>query len=192
MLDSTGYAELIKRKPLLVHLVWEPDQAKLDSILEHGLASGGNSHYGSHWASRPGHVYLADAAYAVSAGHLETLRASRPRVFCVDTAKLEPASVNPDEDHFLPNNPMDLGTRNQIDGRHVLRYFHKPWPPAQWLREWTDYLRLPSLPSLGEWAEQSNLGHDPAETLYSIRKGSLAYRGVIPPDALRLAGTGPC
>ena len=50
--------------------------------------------------------------------------------------------------------------------------------------EWATYLRIRPVPSWGEWADGVDLGRDSSTTLYSLRMGSIAYRGGVPPAAL--------
>jgi hypothetical protein len=81
------------------------------------------------------------------------------------------------------------GNANLIGGELACQHFRREFPPSKWLWDWAEYLRIGPLPSLGEWADAVGLGDNPAETRYSVTRGSFAYNGVVPPSALRLVRT---
>lgn len=184
MIDRTGYAALLVRQPYLYHLVGDINDDKLGSVLEHGLDRTA-SHYGGMFVSRPGHAYMGSLRTVLRGDALRGLRERGPYALLrIEVGKLEPHRINPDEDHFMTGYWVENSV-NCVDGKHACRRFHLPFPPTTWIWEWAEYLKRP-IPTLGEWAEGVKLGADPAETRYSLAKGSLAYGGVIPPDALRL------
>lgn len=185
MLDSTSYAELTTSKRFLFHLVWDSDEGKFQSVKEEGLAQA-EARYDGFWRTRPGHVFMGTTKYLCFSDRDE----APWDLWRVDMTKLDRRKINPDEDHFLPG----LGTNtdgnhyfggNLIEGRTACWHFKREVPPTKWLWEWQEYLGLAPLPSLGEWADAIGLGSNPLETRYSIAKGSLAYEGTIPPDALK-------
>lgn len=184
MLDSTGYATLVAKRPYFYHAVYDPTEARLDSIRENGLERE-QTHYEGVWKSRVGHVYMGEMrwirrciASCDEDGFGSTLR--------IETAKLDRRRISADEDHFLP---QGFEKHNMVDGKPACYHFHRGFPPCKWLWEWTAYLRLLPLPSLGEWAASVNLGENPEETRYSITKGSISYEGVVPPSALSVVSS---
>ena len=187
MIDSAGYAELLGRKPILWHRAWDATPETVESILTNGLAHPGHSNYVGFWESRPGCVYIGERSYA---------RNLKPKadeekpwaLFAVDVAQLERVRINPDEDTFsnYGTGSAKFAIDGQPDGKHVCCHFHIPPPPNGNLWDWGNWLGAP-LPTLGQWADGVGLGDDPRCTLYAVRRGrSLAYRGVVPPNALRL------
>jgi hypothetical protein len=184
MLDTLGYGELTARRPFFYHFLWRTDDAKLDSVLTHGLERV-DSHWDGLWRSRPNHVYIGDMS-RIRAIFTQGCRATKQPwdLLRVDTSLLERHRFNADEDHFTTGDYPEL-SKNRVNDKHACQYFHKPFPPTQWIYDWGKYLRFP-IPSLGEWADAVGLGDDPAEVRYSMSKGSVAYRGVIPPKALSL------
>jgi hypothetical protein len=190
MIGSTAYAALLAHRSTLLHLVWASDKAKLESILSNGLTRETSS-YSGFWESRPGHVYLAEprTVRKLLSNENEGRDASWA-LLRIDPARLDRRKVNPDEDHFLTqlitmsDNTQDFHGDNFIAGKHVCSHFHREFPPSKWLWEWAEYLKLAPLPSLGEWADAVDLGSDEREALYSMSKGSIAYDGTVPPDAL--------
>jgi hypothetical protein len=191
VLNSTSYAELTTRKRFFFHLSWDSDEDKFQSVKREGLVQA-EARYDGFWRTRPGHVFIGTPRY------LRKLFSDHDKapwdLWRVDTTKLDRRKLNPDEDHFMPG----LGTGpdgnqyfggNLIKGRTACCHFKREVPPTKWLWEWQEYLGLAPLPSLGEWADAIGLGSNPAETRYSIAKGSLAYGGTVPPDALTLVKT---
>jgi hypothetical protein len=188
MLDATGFAELCVRRPFLFHVVHDTQEAKLDSILSCGLERT-RSHYEGFWESRPRHVYMGSKDY-VGSGYLSGLREDGPySVLRVDVAKLDRERINPDEDHFQTQNFLDEKQRNFVGGKHVCAVFGIEFPPTHWLWEWGEWLHK-SVGSLGDWAEAVNLGSDPRHVRHSMRRGSLAYDGIVPPAALSVVSSG--
>ena len=183
MIDSAGYAELLARKPILYHRVWDSD-GKLDSILEHGLERV-ESIYSGFFVSRPGHVYMGDRATVLGIQPEED--ETKPwTLLAIDTRQCERQRINPDEDDFMCHNFCDAPAASA--GERACRRTHTTWPPSKWLWEWAQWLKIP-FPNLGEWADMIGLGDDPAQTRYAISKGRLAYRGVVPASALRVVET---
>jgi hypothetical protein len=183
VIDSAGYAELLARAPTLYHRVWDSD-AKLDSILAHGLERVA-SNYSGFFESRPGCVYMGERERVLSM-RPEADDARPWTLLAIDTRQLERGRINPDEDDFMCHGFCDHALARL--GERACRRSHTPWPPSKWLWEWARYLSIP-LPSLGEWAEQVGLGDDPAQTRFGIARRRLAYRGVVPASALRVVET---
>src|SRR5579862_9668459 len=124
MLDSDGYAELLARRPVLYHRVWDSDEATEESILEHGLervASG----YTGFWESRPGSVFLkADPAVTEPKyPHGLPDDACPWSLFAVVTARLERERIMPDEDCFLTHglidNPLARRGEREVKRHHL-------------------------------------------------------------------------
>lgn len=184
MLDSTGFAALTARRPELYHLVAYSSEERLTSVMEHGLERA-ETRYSGVWRSRENHVYLADSARIKSLFFESDSKWGDYDLLAINTGMLDRKRINADEDWFATGGNFAY---NRIGDKHACQVFRRPFPPCQWTHQWADYLKLAPLPSLGEWADQVNLG-TPAETRYSIRKGSVAYNGVVPPDALRLVKT---
>lgn len=174
---------MVACSPQLFHIVYRADHRTRQSVNENGLVSGSPRHFWHPlYNARPGHVYLATGQM------LQKIRNWGDRscpvdVFAVNSSVLCAARVNPDEDWFMPD---DMQPGNTVRGRHVLEVFGLEWPPNGWMWDWAKHLGLPALPSLGDWADALNLGSDPAQTRYSLGRGSIAYKGVIPPAALTL------
>jgi len=176
VIEREQLAEVAARERRFYHLAVNADGETVASVLEHGLERT-RGYYRDFWESRPGHVYLGRFPYLkrlFSRNHGEQVKGA---LFSVDLALLEPARVNPDEDHF---------SFYGRDGVATTQRFRLQPSPALWTWEWAAYLRMWTPPSLGEWAEQVELGKDPATTRFSIGRGSFAYRGVVPPATLRL------
>ncbi len=188
MIHSDGYAELLARRPVLYHRVWDSDEAKDASVLEHGLervASG----YTGFWESRAGHVFL-NASQAVFERHPHMREpGARPwSLFAVATAQLERQRIEPDEDCFLTHSFIDHELARR--GERECRRHHVPFPPSTWLAEWGAYLGI-GCPTLAEWADAVELGSDPQATRATIMANTtLSYRGVVPASALRLVAHG--
>ena len=186
MLDSTTAAWMATTR--LYHVVYRADHETRQSVEENGLVAGVPRHFwGRQWWPRDGHVYLA------TSGYLKGVRGWGRQecpvdVYAVDSAALVASRVNADEDHFITNDWV-TGGANMIGDRHACQAFHLPFPPTPWMWQWAEYLKLHPLPTYGEWAEAVDLGGDPAQTAYSLKRGSIAYRGDVPPSALRLIHT---
>jgi hypothetical protein len=182
MLDSAGYAELLACRPFLFHRVWDADDLKIESIMSNGLERA-YTNYTGFWASRPGHVYMGTRPEAVRVKPKED--GDKPWVLLrICTARLDRRCIDPDEDHFLTHNWV--GGELAARGSAACRRLNVPFPPSQWAWEWARYLGTP-LCSLGEWAEQVELGRNPAQTRFSVALGRLSYSGVVRPDALSVA-----
>ena len=187
MLDSTTAAWMTTTHERLYHVVYRADHESRASIEENGLVAGTLRHrWHPLYLPRDGHVYLATG---------ECLPRVRGwgcteypiDVYAVDSAALAATRINPDEDWFFADDW--IASTNMIGDQHACQVFNLPLPPTQWMWQWADYLKLHPLPSYGEWAEAVDLGCDPAQTAYSLERGSIAYRGDIPPSALRLIHT---
>jgi len=188
LIDREGLAEMVYRDRHLYHLVWDATPEKIASVQEHGLERV-RSNYTGYWESRSDHVYLGRLSHieriffkGVPSGQAFVNDAGLANwsIFAVDLAALEPQRVNPNEDHFA---------FYSANGQEVSRRFGLPFSPCKWAWDWARYLGIRPPASLGEWAEAINLGRDPDTTRYSAAQGSIAYRGVVPPNALRLIRT---
>ena len=185
MIDSTSFVQMSSAS--FYHCVIDATAERVNSVLENGLERT-TTHFSGMWQSRPKHVYMGDVKTVKRA----VLNSAKERevpyaIFRVDCGLLDRRKVNADEDHFITQNFYDFRqSANVIGGRHACEVFHRPFPPSEWMWEWTQYMGWRALPTLGEWAEQVDLGSNPAETRYSMLRGSIAYEGVVPPKALSL------
>jgi hypothetical protein len=169
MLTADGARELAYKEPWLYHVVWKSDLRARETIASDGLAPGRMRH---HWhplfKPRPAHVYLATrrylerAAWWMRSGSIDDL-------YAVSTKFLVPGRINPDEDHFSGDGITACDNLG----------LHRP-PDMDLWRVFGSSL----VPSYGTWADQVGLGSDPNHVIYSVRQGSLAYNGVVPPKAL--------
>lgn len=174
--------------PKLYHVVYRADLETRQSVRDNGLVSGRSRHeWHPQWAPRPGHVYLATSK------KLARVRQWGKKdypvdVFSVDTTYLARQHVNPDEDWFIPSDyTTDFGTTDvegNVFAKHPLEVFKLPPPPNPWVWEWATYMKA-SVPSFGEWADLVGLS-TPEQTRFSLSKGTVAYRGEVPPVALQL------
>lgn len=189
MLDSDGYAELLARRPVLYHRIWDSDEATDASVLEHGLervVSG----YAGFWTSRPGHVFLKARPEVMTEGYPhDRPPGARPwTLFAVATASLERQRFEPDEDSFLTQNFMVPKTARESE--RECRRHRVPFPPSVWLWEWGQYLGC-GCPTLAEWADAVGLGSDPQATRGTIMADTtLSYAGAVPASAVRLVSRG--
>lgn len=168
MLTRDGAAKLAYRHPWLYHVVHRADEGTRETVASDGLAPGPSRHrWHPLFTPRPGHVYLATMGYISSAPW--NLWRQGDEMYAVDTSLLVPDRVNPDEDNFSTHM---AGACDR---------FNLPRPAGMEL--WKMFRSV--VPSYGDWADQVDLGSDPAHIAHSLRHGSLAYRGVIPPTALR-------
>lgn len=188
MIDSNGYAELLARRPFLFHRVWGADDARLGSVLDNGLERV-SSQYVGFFESRPGHVYMGDRASVLEIEPECDPDTTPWALLRIDVAHLEPCRFSADEDHFMVHSFCDHESARR--GEQICRQFHIEFPPSKWVWEWAEYLRL-KIPSLGQWADAVGLGADPAEVRYSLSRGTVAYRGVVPPAALRVVERHAC
>lgn len=143
---------------------------RLESIMQHGLhpwdspvAGGSRYDVGEKWIQpRPGHVYLdpdASEAWQKARGVIDP-QVGEPIVFRIDPSKLDPQGISPDED-----------------------VMYKYWPHAPRNQDvhWRDEIDK----SLGDYAEKHGWGNDPMNTQQALNdQQPIAYRGVIPPEAL--------
>jgi hypothetical protein len=189
MLDGDGYAELLARRPVLYHRVWDSDEATDASVLEHGLervASG----YTGFWESRCGHVFLKASPETPEASfpHMRPPNARPWTLFAVATAHLERRRFEPDEDSFLTQNFLAAKTA-KVSIRECQRH-RVPFPPSVYLWEMGSWLGC-GCPTLAEWADAVGLGSDPQATRETIMADStLSYSGIVPASALRLVSRG--
>ena len=150
--------------------------AHLESIMQHGLVPwdsdlAGGSAYTEGWLQpRPGHVYLhqdpqrahelglnAEVARLEPGTNVEE-QVYNPKTitFKIDPRYLHHEHVNPDED-YMPGASFDERDKELVD----------------------------KYKSLGNMAEQFGWGDIPHETeRHIVREKPIAYRGVIPPEAL--------
>lgn len=189
MIDVPSPARAARRP--WFHLLWNATPERVESVRMHGLERVA-SNYREFWESRPGHTYLGSKRAIQNVyfkgqtpfagrAHIPGQEPTDWALFAVDLECLDADRLNPDEDHF--------GLYSPTGGLDVLQRFRLQLPPCQWAWDWAKYLGIWQPPSLGEWAEAINLGADAATTRYSVTHGSLAYRGVVPPTALRLIRT---
>ena len=126
-----------------------------------------NSTYaGQFFEPRSGHTYLGTKEYARSYGN------SKGAMVRVDLSKLNPLNMNADEDHFADH------PQNQPWHPVVEKVWQDEPPPN------AEYWSPGENESLGQWADNARLGQEPEETHYSMGKGSMAYHGHIPPEAI--------
>ena len=153
----------------LYHVVHRADSQTRETVASDGLVSG-QSRRNWHPLYRPraGYVYLSTRRYLTEA--CWNLWREGDELYAVDTRLLRLARLNPDEDHFSGERAA------ACDQFHL----HRPAGLELW-----DMFGARVVPSFGDWAEQIDLGSDPAHTAYSLRMGSVAYSGVVPPTALR-------
>lgn len=183
MLDDT-----ITLPPTMYHVVYRSDLDTRQSIQDNGLVFGRPRHvWHPLWAPRPGHVYLATET-KMSRVRQWGDQSSPVDIFAVDTAHLMRENVNPDEDWFVPSDyAIDFGT-SDVEGeeftKHPIEVFKLSPPPNPWVYDWAKYMGA-SVPSFGEWAEQVDLS-TAEQTRFSLNKGTIAYRGEVPPVALKL------
>lgn len=170
MLTTDDAKELAYRYPWLYHVVKRSDAAARETVASDGLVSGHSRRYWHPlWRPRSGHVYLATHGYLAT--RTFNLWCEGDELYAVATKHLVPARVNPDEDHF-----SGRWNETACDQFRLLR------PPGQNL--W-DTFGESVVPSFGDWADQVDLGSDPATTVHSLKGGSVAYNGVVPPTALQ-------
>lgn len=190
MIDSYGFVELGARRPILYHRMWNSDEAKDASVLEHGLESV-FSGYSGFWASRQGRAFLKATPHVPEPKHPhghEMPGGGSWTLFAVDITQLERQRIEPDEDCFLTHNFMDHSAA-RIGLREVQRH-RVQFPPSQWTWEWGEYLGIPC-PTLAEWADAVDLGSDAQATRETIMANrTLSYHGVVPAKALKLVGRG--
>ncbi len=190
MIDSDGFAELVARRSVLYHRCWNSDEAKVASILEHGL-EGTYSGYKGFWVSRPGRAFLKSSPDVPEPKHphdSDQPGGAEWTLFEVQTAKLEQRRFEPDEDCFLNHNFIDHASARA--GERETKRHRIPFAPSQWLWEWGRFLGM-ACPTLAEWADAVDLGSDPQATRATIMANkTLSYRGVVPATALRLVASG--
>lgn len=189
MIDGDGFAELAARRPRLYHRMWGSDEAKVASVLEHGLEST-YSGYADFWISRSARVFLkaSQTVAEPKKPHGLAMGSASWSLFAIDTSQLEQRRIEPDEDCFLTHNFIDNDLARK--GEREAKRHRIPFPPTQWLWEWARYLSIPC-PTLAEWADAVELGSDPQATRQTIMANqTLAYRGVVPASALRLVECG--
>jgi hypothetical protein len=169
MLTTDDGKELAYKHPWLYHVVWRSDERSRETVASDGLTHGQIRHrWHDLFKPRPGHVYLATHKYLSTAAWW--LQRGGDDIYAVDTRHLVAARVSADEDHFTGINDA------ACDRFGLFR------PPGMEL--WKTF-GSEVVPSFGDWAEQVELGSDPAHVRLSVDNGSVAYRGVVPPKALR-------
>lgn len=168
MLTKDGHREMAHRWPWLYHVVHRSDDRARETVASDGLAVGqSRRRWHPLFEPRPGHVYLATHGYLTAA--CWNLWCQGDDLYAVSTRHLVAARINPDEDHFSAHFTP------------ACDQFRLPPPAGESL--WKLFPKV--VPSFGAWADQVDLGSDPAQTAYSVRRGSLAYCGVVPPTALQ-------
>lgn len=169
MLTKDGARRLAYKVPWLYHVVHRSEEVTRETITSDGIAPGPSRHnWHPLFRPRPGHVYLATRSYLSTRSF--NLWREGDDLYAIRTSSLLAERVNPDEDHFIGS---DIGMCSQ---------FHLP-PPA--CMDLWKMFGSSVVPSYGDWADQVELGSDPAHTVHSASRGSLAYSGVVPPKALR-------
>jgi hypothetical protein len=134
---------------------------RVEKVLAEGLLPGQEGDWdGSYMAPRPGHVYLtSDPTEAKMRGSGKTEDMPYTTVLQIDPSYLDPANMSPDEDLMSDDIKRDHG--------------------IGYMRDDAQYK------SVGDLAEGLGWGDDTSVTDPYVRRGSpLAYRGVIPPEAL--------
>jgi hypothetical protein len=150
-------------------------RARADRILKEGLKPWdspdvaqvhGSPYESDYYEPRPGHTYLAlDPVIAQGATHsIDDDWEGGATLLRIDLSKLDPNLINPDEDG------------------HPQAGDYENWEAA-----WED--GEPKWRTLGIWAEDTGFGDDPQETVDQLNSySSLAYRGVVPPEAISEVG----
>jgi 2'-5' RNA ligase len=130
---------------------------------------------GQYLEPRAGHVYMGTAARA--SGYAP---ATGGGMVAIDMRKLDPSKMNADEDSF--NEDSFAGNHSSIayeqaDPNHPINKVWEDNPPPD--EEDDDE-------TLGAWADRIGLGnHNVEETHHSLTNhGSIAYHGVVPPEAI--------
>lgn len=127
---------------------------------------GASEYSDTFYEPRPNHTYLGTQDYINRMGYGK--RDSTP--LRIDLRKLDPRNFNADEDHWH-------GVEVNRNHPAVQSVFEHDPPPDNSSYGDNDM-------TLGDWADQAQLGQDPAETHYSMEQGSIAHHGVIPPEAI--------
>lgn len=123
---------------------------------------------GKYLEPRADHVYLGTPTKA--AGYVEP----GGGMVAIDLRKLDPSKMNADEDAFLINNPHPEAQKFYDETSDA---YDPPVSGYDWHH---------GMETLGQWADRLQLGnHNPEETHHSLANhGSIAYNGVIPPEAI--------
>lgn len=129
------------------------------------------SNYNGFLEPRSDHVYLGDYETAGRYAPNHTTPMLR-----IDLRKLDPHQMSADEDHFQ-NNPYNINAQPIHPIVDKVHEYEAPPDP--------DYYE-PGGQTLGQWADQIGLGNEPEETHHSMRQGSMAYNGVVPPEAIEM------
>jgi len=162
--DPAWWSEFVQRHPVLYHGtdVWSAER-----VLREGLRPSDEHGEGHNWSDdnddvswfepRPGHVYLTTERQ-VAQSHATTADGNRggygPVILAIDTARLHPTNINPDEDDWRFTENASLPYTN--DGE--------------------------SLGQLAEEHGWGDNPVDTYEAV--SQSGALAHRGAIPPDAI--------
>lgn len=127
---------------------------------------------GQYLQPRAGHTYIGQEKYAAPYAK------QGGKLLKIDLRKLDPAKMNADEDHFN----MEFG--NHTPSKFpVVRDIHEFNPPPSEM--YFDPDDEGGGESLGAWADDA-LGRSQDTTHHSMSQGSMAYNGVIPPEAISL------
>jgi hypothetical protein len=165
--------------------------SQLDSILSLGLVPGGDgtSHFDDITASRPGCVYLGSERHVTEwVGRSANLR--------IDIRRLDPQLIVADEDHFCDHWKRNQGRLAEVCGQNASF--------RDWMRQRADELGISARHdpdgfawgcassalapiSIGQWALSVKHLLDSREaTCDSLRRGSIAYTGLIAPELIEL------
>ncbi len=162
MIERHRYDELIAIAPVMFHVT---AARNVSDILRDGLRPGsdiGISTLDNFFRTRPGHVYL------IKQREVPIVDVEDPRVIAVDLAALDHRLVDPDEDLVAEKFPEMVSIE----------------PPMRALNDAGEE-EPGQVGARAAWADTTP-GFDRSEvTERSIEEGRLAYRGVIPPDALQ-------
>jgi hypothetical protein len=167
VLDADKLAAFVKVAPVLFHVT---PAANVPRIQAEGLRPGseiGAITRDDFFSTRPGHTYLIGQR-EIPIVEIDDV----PRVFAVELAALDPALINPDEDMVAERFPEMVSV-----------------PPPQ--REINGGVEAPGQRGArAAWAAGTPCFDRTEVTERSLWEGRrIAYRGVIPPNALRLLDT---
>jgi hypothetical protein len=167
VLDPDKLATFIEVCPVLCHVT---PASNIERIQREGLRPGSEIDVitrDDFFSTRPGHTYL------IGLGDVPIVEVgAEPRVFAVDLAALDPTLINPDEDMVAERFPGMVAVS----------------PPHREMNEGVEVHGQRG--RRAGWAE-ATLGFDRSEvTERSLFEGRrIAYRGVVPPEALTLLST---
>lgn len=167
--------------------------AKLPFIAKEGVKpwdeTGYSQYKGGYLLPRPGHVYIGSLAFLLASyGGMNDKDLVMIRV---DLRLLDPSSLNADEDHIIGGfkDPLFQTLNQDLVQPPVGEALLAPGGPCGDCGH--DCLNCSHVPTIeetrGEWAEKNSALLDtPSVSNYSLRRGSIAVRGDIPPAALSI------